>query len=191
MVDLTREEWIKIVPIMVAATIAVIGWGITYFHKWYFDNKANQLDRVNRQLKELYGPLYIRLKASQETWDAFWQKHRPSHGRSHYFGANVEVTEKEKEVWRNWMTNVFEPTNAKTEEVILSNIDLLDSNEIPEAFVKALAHIAAYKAVLADWEKENYETHVSVNNWPSRELLAVVKPEYEKLKLKQKKLLNT
>ena len=51
--DLTREEWIKIIPMIIAALIAVTGWGITYFHKWYFDNKTNQLDRVNKQLKEL------------------------------------------------------------------------------------------------------------------------------------------
>lgn len=191
MIDLSREEWIKVVPMIIAALVAVIGWGMTYFHKWYFENKANQLDRVNRQLKELYGPLYVRLIASQETWNAFWQNYRPAHGRNHYFGSNVEVTDKEKAVWRNWMTNVFEPMNAKTEEVILSNIDLLEGNEIPEAFIDALAHIAAYKAVLADWEKGDFSTHVSVNNWPSRSLLEAVEPEYELLKEKQSKLLNT
>ena len=89
--DLTREEWIKIIPMIIAALIAVTGWGITYFHKWYFDNKTNQLDRVNKQLKELYGPLYVRLIASQETWNAFWRKHKPSHGRNNYFGRNLEV----------------------------------------------------------------------------------------------------
>ncbi|MFA0307640.1 hypothetical protein AB4543_17305 [Vibrio splendidus] len=188
--EITREEWIKVLPMIVAALIAVSGWVITYIHKWYFDKKSNQLDRVNRQLKELYGPLYVRLIASQETWDAFIKKHKPAHGKKNYFGTNLEVTDREKEVWRNWMTNVFEPINAKTEEVILNNIDLLDSNEIPEAFVKALAHISAYKAVLADWEKGKFETHVSVNNWPSQELLLVVKPEYEKLKAKQNMLLN-
>ena len=191
MIELSREEWIKIAPIAVAALIAVAGWVITYFHKWYFDNKANQLLRVNRQLKELYGPLYVRLMASKETWEAFWKQHRPQHGKNYYFGADVEVTEAEKEVWRNWMKNVFEPLNAKTEAVILNNIDLLDSTEIPDAFVQALAHIAAYKAVLANWENKNYSTHVSVNNWPSAELFMVVQPEYEKLKKRQKALLNT
>ena len=189
--DLTREEWIKIIPMIIAALIAVTGWVITYFHKWYFDTKANQLDRVNKQLKELYGPLYVRLIASQETWDAFWQKHRPSHNKDTYFGDGLKVTDEEKEIWRNWMTHVFEPINAKTEEVILNNIDLLDSTEIPKAFVSALAHIAAYKAVLADWKQDKFEHHVSVNNWPSEDLLAVVKPEYERLKVQQSKLLNT
>ncbi|WP_271408368.1 hypothetical protein [Pseudomonas sp. Q1-7] len=190
MLDLTREELIKIVPVVSAVMVAAIGWVITYFHKLHFDKKANKLDRVNKQLKELYGPLYARLMASHRTWEAFWKKHQPAHGGSSYFGNDAKVTDREKEIWRNWMTNVFEPLNSETEKLILKNIDLLESDEIPKAFIDALAHIAAYKAVLADWKQSDFSNHVSVNNWPSRELLAIVKPEYERLRALQRKLVG-
>lgn len=190
MLDLTREEFLKIVPVVAAILVAAVGWLITYFHKWHFDNKANKLDRVNKQLRELYGPLYVRLLASHSTWEAFWNKHRPAHGGDRYFGNNAQVTDKEKEVWRTWMTHVFEPLNSETEKLILKNIDLLESDEIPKAFIDALAHIAAYKAVLADWKQSDFSNHVSVNNWPSKELLAIVKPEYEKLRALQRKLMG-
>lgn len=126
---------IKIAPIVSAILIAAVGWVITYFHKWYFDKKANKLDRVNKQIRELYGPLYARLMASEATWKAFWEKYRPSHGQSSYFVNNTNVTEEEKKIWRNWMTNVFELFNAKTEKLILKNIDLLEADQIPKSFI--------------------------------------------------------
>lgn len=190
MFELARDEVIKIVPVASAALIAVLGWVATYFHKWHFDKKANKLDRVNKQLRELYGPLYAMLMAGNATWEAFWKNHRPSHGKNSYFGNGVNVTDEEKEVWRNWMENVFEPFNAETEKLILKNIDLLESDHIPSSFVDALAHIAAYKAVLSNWQRSDFSNHVSVNKWPSQELLATVKPEYEKLRALQRKLMG-
>jgi len=189
-IELTREEAIKIVPVVAAVMVAVLGWLITYFHKWYFDRRANKLDRVNRQLRELYGPLYARLMAGNSAWEAFWNKHRPVHGKNSYFEGGAQVTEKEKEVWRTWMINVFEPYNAEIENLILKNIDLLDSDKIPQSFIAALAHIAAYKAVLADWKAGDFSNHVSVNKWPSKELLSMVEPEYAKLKSMQRGLLG-
>lgn len=188
--ELSRAEWLNIIPLLAAAILALVGWIVTYFHRWHFDNKANQLARVNRQLKELYGPLYVRLLASDEAWRCFWQKHRPQHGQASYFGPGLDVSEQEKQVWRHWMTHVFEPLNAKTEALLLNNIDLIDSSDIPEPYVQALAHIAAYKAVLANWQQHDYSTHVSVNNWPHQALLDLVKPEYEKLKRQQQQLIN-
>ncbi len=190
MLELTRDEVIKVIPVVAAVIVAVIGWLITYFHKWHFDRKANKLDRINRQLRELYGPLYARLMASHSTWEAFWSKHKPAHGKNSYFGDNVQVTDKEKEIWRTWMINVFEPYNAETEKLILKNIDLLDSNEIPKAFIDALAHIAAYKAVLADWKAGDFSNHVSVNKWPTISLLLAVEPEYKRLRALQRKLMG-
>lgn len=190
MLELNREEWLKVIPVLVAVVVAGLGWLITYRHKLHFDRQANQLERVNKQLRELYGPLYARLLASQSTWDAFWRQYRPAHGRNSYFAKGAELTEQELAVWRNWMTHVFEPFNAETEKLILKNIDLLESDSIPQAFIDALAHIAAYKAVLANWKHGNFSSHVSVNNWPSKALLAIVEPEYLRLRALQKTLLG-
>ncbi len=88
------------------------------------------------------------------------------------------------------MITVFEPMNAATEEIILKNVDLLESDEIPDAFVSALAHIAAYKAVLDAWNRVDYSEQTSVNNWPHVELMEIVEPELKKLRKKQRELLN-
>ena len=182
------DSTIKIVGVCVTIIVAIGGWLFIYPNGRSTTARAAQLDRVNRQLRDLYGPLYARLAASNRVWAAFWEKHRPSHGRTYYFGDDVTLSQKELETWRVWMRSVFEPMNAATEEIILKNVDLLESEDIPNAFVDALAHIAAYKAVLDAWGREDYSEHTSVNNWPHEELMAVVEPELKKLRKRQKKL---
>lgn len=177
-------------PVISAILAAVAGWFFLYWHKWHTDRKASRLDRINKQLRELYGPLYVRLKASDSVWEAFTVRHWPRHGGDSYFADGVELTEQEKVVWRNWMANVFEPYNAATEKLILQNIDLIDQDLIPVAFISALAHIAAYKAVLASWKDSDFSYHTSVNNWPNVELLAFVEPEYKRLKKIQGELIG-
>lgn len=171
--------------------LAVVGWIITFRSRRIHDSRAAQLSRVNRQLKDLYGPLYVILESGDRVWKSFWEKNRPAHGRSHYFGANVTLTEAELETWRIWMKNVFDPMNAKAESVILNNIDLLESDKIPDAFLDAIAHISAYKAVLTRWENEDFSEHTSVNNWPARQLKIAVKADFDLLRVKQRELIDT
>ena len=151
-----ENSTIALLGIAVSILVATFGWFVAYASKRKHDSRLAQLERVNRQLRELYGPLYIGLSAANRTWEAFWEKHRPAHGEDYYFGPSVEVTKEEKKVWRNWVENVFEPMNAKAEEVLTNNIDLLDSDDIPDAFIDALAHIASYRAVLAQWKESNF-----------------------------------
>lgn len=184
------SEVIPLWTVLVGALAGLAGWAFSYWHKQHTDIKANKLERINRQLRELYGPLYARLMAGDSVWNAFKQNHWPAHGQSSYFAIGAEVTDQEKAVWRNWMANVFEPFNAETEKLILSNIDLLDDDEVPAAFIDALAHIAAYKSVLSSWRDHDYSIHVSVNNWPDEALLSIVAPEYKRLKKLQRELIG-
>jgi hypothetical protein len=181
---------IALAGIAVSISVAAAGWVVAYLSKRQLDSRLAQLERVNKQLRELYGPLYIGLEAANRTWAAFWEKHRPAHGRNYYFGPDAEVSEDEKKVWRNWIENVFEPMNARAEEILTNNIDLFDSEDIPDAFIDALAHVASYRAVLAQWKESDFSEHVAVNNWPRKELIAIVKPAYEKLRKRQLDLLN-
>jgi hypothetical protein len=184
------DSTIKTLSLYATIAVAFCGWVVAYLNGRAASARAGQLERVNKQLRELYGPLYIRLAASNRVWDAFWEEHRPAHGRNYYFGDDVTLSEKELETWRVWMRTVFEPMNASTEEIILNNVDLLESDEIPKAFIDALAHIAAYRAVLDAWERGDFSQHTSINNWPHEQLMAAVKPEVKKLRERQKRLLS-
>ena len=107
------------------------------------------------------------------------------HGRASYFGD--ETSNEEKERWRLWMIEVFEPLNARMEKVILENGDLLEGNRVPDVFVETLAHIAAYRALYAKWNEGDYSVHTSLIDYPTG-LLAEVERTYDKLLARRKRL---
>ena len=75
-------------------------------------------------------------------------------------------------------------------EVILNNIDLIEGAEIPPAFLHALAHINAYRAILAQWDANDFSEYTSVNIWPYEELIAVVQPTFSRIRAEQMRLLG-
>ena len=97
--DNLDQSTIAVLGLGVSITVATLGWIFAFISKRIHDSRAAQLDRVNRQLKDLYGPLYIILEAGGRVWESFWFRHRPAHGKSYYFGEDVTVTESEKETW--------------------------------------------------------------------------------------------
>lgn len=54
------------------------------------------------------------------------------------------------------MKNVFQPLNQQTAELILRNVDLIEDEDIPTAFLNALSHVHAYNAILAQWENNDF-----------------------------------
>ena len=184
------QTTIRVLGLCATIILALAGWIVAFVSKRKHDNRAAELERVNRQLRDLYGPLYVLLESGDRLWKAFWEKNHPSHGQSNYFAPDVSLTEAELETWRIWMANVFEPMNAKAESIIMNNIDLSVSETIPGAFLDAIAHISAYKAVLARWENKDYSEHTSVNKWPARELTKAIKEEFEQLRERQRILIG-
>ncbi len=190
---MTIANWLKVLAVVVGAIIAVGGWIFTYCNRLSFDRRTAKLERINKQLRELYGPLYARLEANSETWCAFAEKYWPEHGETGYFagqGDASKLTETEKQRWITWMTNVFQPQNKKIADLIVDNIDLIEGADIPQSFLNGLAHINAYNAILAQWESGDHSEFVSVNNWPYHELMNDVKPSFNRLRKAQQELLG-
>lgn len=189
----TSSQAMNIVPLLALAgsiIVAIGGWVFTYFHKRRTDARAAKLERANQQLRCLYGPLYARLRASSAVWNAFVENYWPAHGQRGYFTRGVKTTDEEKARWRIWMEEVFEPFHAGIEKLIIDHMDLFEDEEFPQAFVDALAHIAAYKAVFRQWKDGDYSEHTSVCNYPAVDLMNVVEPTYLKLRNEQKKLIQ-
>ncbi len=149
MTELSQDDWLKIIPVMIAVILAFGGGIFTYVHKSHSDIELNQLDRINRQLRELYGPLYVTLKTSHEAWRSFRKRYCPEHGEKGYFGNGINVSDEEKLRWRTWMVEVFEPLNSRVETIVLENTDLFENGEIPDSILKALAPASSYKAIFA------------------------------------------
>ena len=179
---MSTEAW----AIVATIVLALVGYVVTYLLQRHQAERQAQLDRVNLQLRNLYGPLYSTLTANQAIWDAFRKNLWPQHGKAGYFGSG-DITDEEKERWRVWMLEVFEPLNTRIEKVILENGDLLVDSELPQEFVDALAHIAAYRALYPKWKDGDFTVHTSLLNFPQG-LLRVIEPAYRGLLQRQKEL---
>jgi hypothetical protein len=179
-------DWKIFATLSVTVVLAFIGYWATYWNNLRISQRKDKLDRVNRQLKELYGPLYALGQVSQIAWKSFRSRYRPE--GSFWSAPNDPPTEKEAIAWRLWMTEVFIPIIFRMEEVILANSDLIDAPEMPRSFVSLCAHIAGYKVVKKNWSEGDFSKNTSSINFPD-ELRHDVESEYKRLKVEQAKLI--
>jgi hypothetical protein len=167
--------------------LALLGYLVTYLNNLRLAQRTERLDRVNRQLAELYGPLFALTYASDASWRAFRSVYRPN--QQFVFGEGKQPTETELATWRLWMTSVFMPMNLRMYEIVLSKSDLLIEMQMPESLLLLCAHVAAYQAVMKRWENHDYSEHVSLLNFPD-EILKYAETSYQRLKSEQEKLLG-
>lgn len=173
-----------IITATVTILLAVTGYIITYLNNLRLSQRKDRLDRVNRQLSELYGPMFSLVNASNIAWKGFRKDHRPNRA---YFGS--DTTEDDYKEWRLWMSTVFMPINKKLYDLILEKSDLLIETEMDQSLLMFCAHIAAYQAVLEKWKENDYSEHLSVIAFPS-EIEEYAKKSYTTLKAEQALLLG-
>ena len=179
-------DWKTIATLAVTVSLAFFGYVVTYLNNLNVSRRKERLDRINRQLKELYGPLFALSHASQIAWVSFRRQFRP-HGP--FWSEDNPPTPDEAAAWRIWMQEVFMPFNVRKEQAILANSDLVDEKEMPRAFIRLCAHVAGYKIVLKKWENEDYTQNVSSINYP-QEIHDYVQCEFNRLKAEQTRLIG-
>lgn len=152
-----------------------------------FQRRLDQLNRVNDQLRLLYGPLHALSRAGDQSWLAFRKRHRP---QGAFWGVPGDPpTRADETAWRHWMKTVFMPLNLKMEELILTQAHLLEGASLDESMVLLCAHVESYKTVLQRWENQDFADHVAPVVFPERfpeEVTAV----YATLRARQKELLD-
>ncbi|MFY0592319.1 hypothetical protein [Roseivirga sp.] len=176
-----------IITTTVTIGLAFFGYWAKYFNDLGIAKRKDKLDRVNRQLKEFYGPLLSLTSSSDASWTQFRSKYRSD--TQGYFDQSNPPTEKEKEVWRTWIKTVFQPINQSIYEMTLKNGDLIIENEFPKALKDLCAHYESYKPIIAQWDQENFDVHVSLLNYPV-EILAYAEESYQTLKQEQSGLIG-
>lgn len=108
---------------------------------WTFDN--DKLDRINAQIKILYGPLYILTQSINHVRQTFYDEFDSEDGyRDEY----------RLEKWSIWLKTVFIPVNKQIYDLIISNMDLLIETETPLCIVDFCAHTICYRPVSHDIE---------------------------------------
>ncbi|MEU9867384.1 hypothetical protein AB0C87_06000 [Actinomadura sp. NPDC048021] len=178
-----------VVPLLVTVFVAATGYAATYLTNLRLARRKDRLDRVNRQLSELYGPLYAQAEAVDRAWRKFVA------GGGNVWAASALVTAEQAATWRLWMSTVFMPLNRRMVETIVSRADLLREETIPEPLKELCAHVACYEPIIARWQDDGFDSvqfadHVSIaGNFPRTELDAYLRDSFESLKREQARLL--
>lgn len=167
--------------------MAVLGYLAKYLNDIRIAKRKDRLDRVNRQLKEFYGPLLSLTASSNATWTEFRKKYR-NHLKS-YFDKNDPPTEKDLEIWRTWIITVFQPLNKDMYDLILANGDLIIENNFPKPLSDLCAHYESYKPIIVQWNGSNFKEHLSLLNYPL-DIIEYAEKSYNKLKKEQNRLIK-
>jgi hypothetical protein len=189
----------------IAALIAVfaglLGLFVQVRAKRTDDKRAAYLQRLDRQLSDLYGPLYSLFEIGDKQWKAFLDQYSATDRPSGFLGLfpheGVIFTPPDAEqlgAFRLWMDAVFMPTNIAMEQAIISHAELLIGETIPQPFLDFCVHVAGLKASLAEWQSEifdrtDWRKHMAVFPHPAGEFHIVVKASFEVLKKEQSKLI--
>lgn len=166
--------------------LAIIGIGAKYWNDLRIVQRKDRLERVNDQLKMLYGPLFALEQAGDMAWKAFRTLYRPG---KHFF-INPPPSEEEAAAWRLWMREVFMPLNIQRETIIIENMHLLREGRMPDCFLNLCAHVAAYKPVLKNWEEGDFSQHLSIINYPVPTLRKYIESSFNALISEQISLLG-
>jgi hypothetical protein len=180
-------DWKTFATLAVSIFLAFVGYIVKYRYDLKISQRKDKLDRVNLQLKELYGPLLALGHASQIAWKHFRHRYRPN-TRAFWNVPNDPPTSEEAAAWRLWMTEVSMPMLVRMEELILGNADLIDDPEMPPSFIALCAHVAGYKLAMKKWESGDYSDNISTINYP-HELHDYVEREFVRIKSEQEDLI--
>ena len=172
----------------VTIALAFAGYMATYLNGLRLAQRNQRLERVNKQLGELYGPLYGLIDSETAVFTVFRSIYRP--GKHFFDDEDDPPSEEDFEAWRMWMTNVFAPINNRMYELVLSKSDLLIETESPQCLRDLCAHVVGYQLVMKKWERGDYSERMSLLPFPREELLQYVAESYNTLKREQAGLLG-
>ncbi|WP_045687729.1 hypothetical protein [Hymenobacter sp. AT01-02] len=183
------------------------------------DRRADRLNRINRQLSELYGKLSILNEAGIRNWYSFvlqYSNDNTGLGREfmRFFPYKPKADEpitafnpapptaKQLEAYRQWLKVLFMKTNEEMLEVIYANADLVVGKTMPSVFIVFAEHVASLRLLLLKLEdKEKEGDTVFLSNWeeytklmaphPSGGLGLYIQASFEVLKEEQERMLST
>lgn len=161
----------------------------TYYNTKKTDERKAQIDRINDQVRLLYGPLLACVHATRAAFSAMVKQHSPN---GTVQGLRKAIKENprggEAQAYRKWMKEVLQPLNQKAKDVVVNRLDLLDTPSVHPLLLQYVAHVSAYSVILKRWEEGAFEEW-SVVPYPDK-LLEYVEREFLKVKRKQAQLLG-
>ncbi|MGW4942946.1 hypothetical protein ACWEOZ_15330 [Actinoplanes sp. NPDC004185] len=154
-----------------------------------FRNERRQvaLERLNAQLRELYGPLYAQYEVNETIWRALRASGLP--GRE--IRRAGTATEAQRAEWRLWVQEALMPGNVRMRDAVIEHADLLIEDEVPRVLGDFCSHVASYEVVLAQSGDRRKQFARALVPHPGEEFGEYVRNSFALLKQRQATLLGT
>jgi hypothetical protein len=142
--------------LIISAVVALVGWILRNRAEAKETRARYTLARVNAQISELFGPLVGLSHAMRSSFNAFLTANASLFTEEAYRNRKVFPTTDPVLVrqWRLWVRTVFHPLNLACEEILLTKSSLLVDEVFPDKFLGLLAHVSAYKPIVAGWDAQ-------------------------------------
>ncbi|MBD0743828.1 hypothetical protein [Streptomyces sp. CBMA152] len=171
----------------IAAVAAAVGWLVNHILSERSERNRNKhrarLSHVERQLEELYGPLFFLLHEGTASFKDFSE----TVGRNIFF-ANGSISSEDLNTWLFWVDNDLMPRNSAIQVLLSTKAHLIDAPRMPASYIAFIDHHSSWRVSHLRWKEEGvpYRWH-SRTNWP-REFELDVIATYEKLKRIQEEI---
>ncbi len=187
---MTGQGWLAIWTLVVSLVATGVGSFIAIIVRRRTDRLKGQLDRVDTQLRDFYGPLLAAAEASEQAWNVFTRRYNPSAVPPRNFWDPAHPPSPEARVaYRHWVTAVFMPLNQQMVEIISAHADLLIERGMPQCLATLCGHSLSLQAVLSSWDVTAGGAP-DVPEYPAQALLAYLEDSFGALKAEQVRLLK-
>jgi len=185
----------EIWPIIASFCVAFVGYFIQHLYALRLQVRKDQLDRVNAQLRQFYGPLLAVVSATKSSFSAFLINYSPAHsatseGIQSLRDAIVkDINGPEAKEYRLWMKEILMPLNTRASELLINNADLFDAPQMPHFFLELVAHVSSFRVLLKKWEMGDFSKNFADVPYPN-EIHYYIVAEFTRLKQIQARLLG-
>lgn len=172
----------NILSLVIPVVLALGGYLFTYFYGRRQEQRRNRLERINRQLDKLYGPMLAIVQSSQQAWECFLAKHNDN---PKFYKKESNPTPEEVAEFHKWMATVFIPNNEELYSIITQNTSLMVEDEIPPVLLDLFAHIMEFKINFMERKSEHDEVAESERKYNGQDLLCYCEDKFRELKTEQ------
>jgi hypothetical protein len=172
---------VTVLTALLTASIALLGYWLTYQNNIRLARRVERLERINRQLGEFYGPLLAIVSVGQRIFQA--HQIRPRRERV----KPPDITDPEV---RAWMKAVFMPNNERLYELVLTKAHLLVDRQMPDCLLQLCAHVAAYRAIMNLPEDVGNTAEISPIPFPQDDLISYARERFLLLRREQARLMK-
>jgi hypothetical protein len=97
------------------------GYLFTYYNTKITEERKAQIERINQQVRDLYGPLLATVNASRTAYKAMVRAHSPENNNYPSFVAAVRADPEgpTAKVYRTWMRDVLQPLNERAAAIVV------------------------------------------------------------------------